>query len=544
MLKKFQKAVRTKFERGQHADQETYDNHRTRVLEKDGFKVMRFWNNSIKDGLKTPSPVATRRPLPQRGEVKELSFLTNFHEVALRVVLLGLLLLTPSPLLAGGGIPPDASLSLWWAFPFVGMLLSLALLPLFASHFWEAHYGKVAGVWALVTILGLSVAFGFLPAKIEILGTLFHHYLPFVIMIGSLYTIAGGIQIRVESPGTPLANTAFLAFGTFLAGWIGTTGAAMLLIRPFLHMNERRKNRVHHMIFFIFLIANVGGALTPLGDPPLFLGFLNGVSFFWTVKFLSLEMLMIAFPLLLIFYALDTVLVKKEGLFLQNLWPQITLKGGCNGFLFVGVMGFVLMSGMWNPGISVHIAEVPLDLQNVVRDGGLILLAMGSYFLTSKDIHQSNHFSWEPLKEVIKLFFGIFVTVIPVIAILEAGTQGALAPLVSLVTRNGLPQNAMYFWLSGGLSSFLDNAPTYLVFFYMAGGEAPTLMSVFSGTLVAISCGSVFMGAMTYIGNAPNFMVKTIAEGHKIPMPSFFGYMGWSVAILLPLFFLLSWWRF
>ncbi len=461
-----------------------------------------------------------------------------------RVVLLGLFLLTPSPLLAEGGIPPDASLSLWWAFPFVGMLLSLALLPLVASHFWEAHYGKVAVAWALMAAVGLSAAFGFSPAKTEILGTLFHHYLPFVIMIGSLYTIAGGIQIRVESPGTPLTNTAFLAVGTFLAGWIGTTGAAMLLIRPFLHMNARRKNRVPHMIFFIFLIANVGGALTPLGDPPLFLGFLNGVSFFWTVEFLSFEMLMIALPLLLIFYILDQALVKKEGLSLQNRWPKTTVKGGFNGFLFLGVMGFVLMSGMWAPEISVHIAGISLDLQDVVRDGGLILLAMGSYVFTPSDIHTSNHFSWEPLKEVIKLFFGIFVTVIPVIAILEAGTQGALAPLVSLVTHNETPQNAMYFWLSGGLSSFLDNAPTYLVFFHMAGGDAPTLMSLLSGTLVAISCGSVFMGAMTYIGNAPNFMVKTIAEGHKIQMPSFFGYMGWSVVILLPLLFLLSWWRF
>ncbi len=461
-----------------------------------------------------------------------------------RALLLGLLLLTPTALYASGGTLDGASLSLWWAVPFVGMLLSLALLPLFAIHFWEAHYGKVAFAWAGMTALGLSVAFGFLPAKSQILGTFFHHYLPFVIMIGALYTIAGGLQIRVESPGTPLTNTACLAVGTLLAGWIGTTGAAMLLIRPFLHMNAHRKNRVHQMIFFIFLVGNIGGALTPLGDPPLFLGFLNGVDFFWTIKFLALEMGMIAVPLLLIFYALERVFIKKEGLVLHPLWPKITLKGAFNGFLFLGVMGFVLMSGIWTSGIQVSIAGISLDLQNVLRDGALVLLAMTSYFLTPQDIHASNHFSWEPLKEVAKLFFGIFITVIPVIAILEAGQQGALAPLVSLVTIEGHPHNAMYFWLSGGLSSVLDNAPTYLVFFYMAGGDAPTLMTFLSNTLVAISCGSVFMGAMTYIGNAPNFMVKTIAEGHKVPMPSFFGYMGWSLTILLPLFILLSWWRF
>jgi len=461
-----------------------------------------------------------------------------------RVVLSGLLLFAPLPLFAESGIPADASLSLWWAFPFVGMLLSLALFPLFAVHFWEKHHGKIAGAWAILTVLSLSIAFGFLPVKAEVLGTLFHHYLPFVIMIGSLYTIAGGIQIRVSAPGTPFMNMVVLALGTFLAGWIGTTGAAMLLIRPLLSMNTQRKNRVHHMIFFIFLIGNIGGALTPLGDPPLFLGFLNGINFFWTMEFLSFEMLMIAFPLLFIFYALDTFFVRKEGFSPQSLPSKVTISGGFNGFLFLGVMGLVLMSGLWDSGKKIFIGDVAFELENMMRDGGLILLALVSYLLTPRDIHTSNHFSWEPLKEVVKLFFGIFITVIPVIAILEAGTQGALAPLVSLVTHDGLPQNAMYFWLSGGLSSLLDNAPTYLVFFYMAGGDSQALMSLFSDTLVAISCGSVFMGAMTYIGNAPNFMVKTIAEGHKIPMPSFFGYMGWSIAILLPLFFLLSWWRF
>ena len=439
---------------------------------------------------------------------------------------------------------PGESLSLAWTLPFGGMLLSLAFFPLFAFRFWENHYGKVAFGWACLTILGLSLTFGIAPAKVSILTTLFHHYLPFVILIGALYTIAGGIQIRVNASATPLMNTALLAFGTLLAGWIGTTGASMLLIRPLLHMNAHRKNRVHHMIFFIFLIANMGGALTPLGDPPLFLGFLQGVSFFWPLHFLSLELLLMSLPLLLIFYGLDHFFIKKEGLSLQFVWPRIDVAGVLNGLVFLGVLGFVLLSGLWKPGVQVSCLGVSLDVQNVIRDVGLVILAILSYGLTPRSLHESNHFSWEPLKEIVKLFFGIFITVIPVIAMLDAGHLGAFSPLLSRMTVEGHLQNAMIFWLSGALSAFLDNAPTYLVFFHMAGGDASELMTGLSDTLVALSLGTVFMGAMTYIGNAPNFMVKTIAETHKIAMPSFFGYMAWSVMILLPLFYILAWMRF
>ncbi len=415
------------------------------------------------------------------------------------------------------------------------MLLSLALLPLFALHFWENHYGKVATSWSALVIVALVLMFGLSVASTEIAGTFFHHYLPFVIMIGSLYTISGGIRIEVASHATPLVNTSILAIGTLLAGWIGTTGASMLLIRPLLHINRDRKSRVHHMIFFIFLVANIGGALTPLGDPPLFIGFLNGVSFFWTLENLAFEMVMISVPLLFIFYGMDSYFVRKEGLTFHRSRPKIRVKGKLNGLLFLGVIGLVLLSGLWKPNLGLS-----FEIQNVVRDLGLILLACVSFFFTPYAIHKANHFSWEPLREVAKLFFGIFMTVIPVLAILDAGLNGALAPLVGLVSHNGVPQNGMYFWLSGGLSSILDNAPTYLVFFHMAGGDASQLMTTFAKTLEAISLGAVFMGAMTYIGNAPNFMVKAIAEGQKVPMPSFFGYILWSGGILLPLFIILS----
>lgn len=447
----------------------------------------------------------------------------------------------PTPLFASETGLPGHELTLWWALPFIGVLGSLALLPLFAKHFWESHYGKVAFGWAFISISCLLVFYGLFAGGVEILATFFHHYLPFIIILGVLYTISGGIHIDIQSHSTPLVNTTIMAIGTFLAGWIGTTGASMLLIRPFIHINRNRQNRIHHMIFFIFLISNVGGVLTPLGDPPLFLGFLNGVSFFWTLKYLMPQLLIVAIPLLLVFYALDSFIVRKEGHIFYHTWPKVRLKGTFNGLFFFCVIGLVLLSGLWNPNMSFKLGGVVFEFQNLVRDIGLIGLAFLSWYLTPKEIYRANHFSWEPFKEIVKLFFGIFMTVIPVVAILNAGQKGALEPLISLVSHEGVPQNAMYFWLSGALSSFLDNAPTYLVFFHMAGGDATILMTTLRQTLEAISLGSVFLGAMTYIGNAPNFMVKAIAESHKIPMPTFFGYMVWSLGILLPLFILLAW---
>lgn len=459
-----------------------------------------------------------------------------------RGLLLGLLLILPTSLCASFGSLPGHSLGIGWSLPFVGMLLSLAILPLIFTRFWEAHYGKVAYGWSCIVAFSLWCEFGWDLTHQAIFGMLLHHYLPFIIMMGTLYTIASGIQITMRSPATPLINTCFLGVGTFLAGWIGTTGAAMLLVRPFLKMNEQRNHPAYHMIFFIFLVGNIGGGLTPLGDPPLFLGFLNGVEFLWTVKFLSLPMLCIAAPLLLIFYGVDRFFMRNvEHVAIENVMPLISVKGKENAALFAGVIGLVILSGLWKPACTLNIFGTSLELQNMVRDGGLILISLISYHLTAAGIRKVNHFSWEPYKEAVRLFFGIFMTVLPVAAILDAGKSGTLSPLISLVTANGQPENGMYFWLSGILSSFLDNAPTYLVFFHMAGGEAEILMSTLSQTLVAISLGSVFMGAMTYIGNAPNFMVKTVAESYGVKMPSFFGYMLWSCTFLLPLFFLLSW---
>jgi Na+/H+ antiporter NhaD/arsenite permease-like protein len=317
----------------------------------------------------------------------------------------------------------------------------------------------------------------------------------------------------------------------------------MLLIRPLLRANAWRRVKVHVVVFFIFLVANIGGSLTPLGDPPLFLGFLKGVDFFWPTRAMFLPMLVLAVILLAIFYGVDHFMMGREGPppAPAHDEPAFKLEGTFNLVLLLAVVLAVLMSGVWHPAIGFEVYHVHLELQNILRDVLLLTIAWLSWWLTPAQTREANEFSWFPIVEVAKLFAGIFVTIIPAIAILRAGTDGALAPIVEAVNRDGEPVDAMYFWATGILSSFLDNAPTYLVFFNTAGGDADLLTGPLSSTLLAISAGAVFMGANTYIGNAPNFMVRAIAEERGVRMPSFFGYMVWSCIILLPLFGILTW---
>jgi len=316
----------------------------------------------------------------------------------------------------------------------------------------------------------------------------------------------------------------------------------MLLIRPIIRANEHRENKVHIIVFFIFLVANIGGGLTPLGDPPLFLGFLKGVSFFWPTQHVLVPLLVTAGILLVLFFAIDTWFYRHEGHEAPEgeMEEKIGLEGKINILLLGGIVASVLMSGLWphDYRFALSVYHVPLEIQNVTRDVLLLVIAYLSWKLTSRESRTANAFNWFPIIEVGKLFFGIFMTIIPAIAILKAGTHGALSPVVHAVTdAAGEPINSMYFLLTGILSSFLDNAPTYLVFFNTAGGDAHVLMGEVA-TLMAISCGAVFMGANTYIGNAPNFMVRSIAESQGVKMPSFFGYMAWSVGILVPCFIL------
>lgn len=450
------------------------------------------------------------------------------------------------PAFAGAASLNGAELSLAWAVPFAGILLSIAICPLVAPHFWHHNFGKIAVFWGACCVIPL---FFYAPASVAV-GAVAHamlgDYVPFLLFVGALFVVAGGIHIRGSFTGTPIVNALFLLVGAFFANLMGTTGAAMLLIRPLIAANAGRKLKMHTFIFFIFIVANVGGCLTPLGDPPLFLGFLRGVEFFWTAQHLFVPLLVTLAILLSIYLLIDSVCFAKEkrdGTFVPDTASGVKfgIEGGINFVYLLGIVGAVLMSGIWNPGVEFEVLSVHMTLQGLTRDALFVVLAALSLLTTPKSAREANQFTWAPIEEVAKLFFGIFLCIVPVLEMLRAGHSGAFAPLVALVTNEaGEFNNVMFFWLTGILSAFLDNAPTYLAFFNLAGGNPIDLMTTHSHTLMAVSMGSVFMGAVTYIGNAPNFMTVSIVRERGINMPSFFGYMIWSVGILFPTFFLVD----
>jgi Na+/H+ antiporter NhaD/arsenite permease-like protein len=461
----------------------------------------------------------------------------------LRPAALALTLLLPQLALAADF--DGRQLSPIWGVPFAGILLSIALMPLLVPSFWHHHFGKVAAAWSLAFLVPFALVFGTGTAGVALVHAMLAEYIPFVILLTALFTVAGGIYIRGNLHGSPGLNTSILAIGAVLASFMGTTGASMLLIRPLIRANDNRAHKAHVVVFFIFIVSNAGGSLTPLGDPPLFLGFLKGVDFFWTVKHIFPETLFLVGALLAIFYALDSWFYhRREEVTPVDPTPDTRAIGfdGARNFWLLGVIVLlVLMSGAWKSPVVFDIAGTPVGLPGLVRDIGLIGVTLLSLKITPAAVHADNQFSWGPMQEVAKLFAGIFLTIIPVIAMLRAGLEGPFSAVISAVTRpDGTPIPAMYFWASGALSSFLDNAPTYLVFFNTAGGDPKVLMTTMATTLAAISAGSVFMGANTYIGNAPNMMVKAIAEERNVKMPSFFGYMAWSGAVLVPLFIVMT----
>jgi Na+/H+ antiporter NhaD/arsenite permease-like protein len=414
--------------------------------------------------------------------------------------------------------PPDRiaaglSLPLWSVLPFLGLLFSMALLPLFASRFWARHFGKVCAVF------GVPVAawfFFFAPG--ELIHTAFE-YLSFLVLLVSLFTISGGILLRGTLRGTPAVNCGFLAAGAALSNLLGTTGASMLLIRPLLRANSGRTGSARIYVFFIFVVANIGGALTPVGDPPLFLGFLKGVPFFWTTRNLWSWWLAAAGMVIGIYYILDRWGARPEG------EPGSAEAGGSSERVPLAVAGkrnLLLLTAV----IAAVFLPTPL------RETAMLTATALSVWKTPAWIRRENGFTYHPIREVAILFAGIFATMIPALLILQA-RGGEL----------GITEPWHFFWASGTLSSFLDNAPTYLTFLSLAqglGGSAD-IAGVSAPILRAISAGAVFMGAVTYIGNAPNFMVKSIVESSGIRMPSFFGYMGYSFVVLLPVFAIITW---
>jgi Na+/H+ antiporter NhaD/arsenite permease-like protein len=465
----------------------------------------------------------------------------------IRLVAAALIALTCCPDTALAAALDGATLRWPWALPFAGILLTIAAGPLLFAKLWHHHYGKFAFSWSVVTLLPIAIVYGGGSALAAFVHAALAEYMSFIVLLFALYVVAGGILITGNLRGTTTTNVVLLAFGTFIASIVGTTGAAMILIRPLLRANERRRSNAHVVVFFIFLVCNIGGALSPLGDPPLFIGFLRGVDFFWTTRHLWFETLMVSVAVLAIFAVLDVWFARREPRDAQQA-PQsmnIEVHGLINLALIVLIILAILGSALWKPGIVFDVLGTEVELQSLVRDAILLLIAVLSLWLTPEEHREANGFTFEPIREVAILFAGIFVCIIPVVAMLEAGRNGTFAPLIAAVsTADGAPRDAMYFWLTGILSAFLDNAPTYLVFFKLAGGDAAQLMTQLASTLAAISMGAVFMGALTYIGNAPNFMVYAIASERGIPMPSFFGFIVWSVIVLMPVFAVLAWLRF
>ncbi|HEX3871977.1 MAG TPA: sodium:proton antiporter, partial [Pirellulales bacterium] len=424
-----------------------------------------------------------------------------------------------------------------------------AVFPLVAPHWWEHNRNKgiVVAIISVPVILYLVGMFG--ETGLHELEHKAKEYVSFILLLTSLYVISGGIYVQGSLSGTPLVNTSMLAFGAAIASFVGTTGASVLLIRPLLRANDSRRRKVHVVVFFIFIVSNCGGLLTPLGDPPLFLGFLKGVPFGWTFK-LWPQWLVVNGVLLVIFNIWDQIALNKEekertGSQLEEVMHHqpFAVHGLHNLFFLGGIIATIVASGH---GIGSGGEPWPYGVQ----EGLMLLLAIAGYLTTSGQNREKNRFSFGPIIEVAVLFIGIFATMTPALAILDVNGPE--------LARLGMKSPAHFFWASGILSSFLDNAPTYLTFAVTACSvnhipteDVPRYLADFLAhapgadeLLAAISCGAVFMGANTYIGNGPNFMVKAIAEENGVKMPGFFAYMLYSVAVLIPVFVVVTFWFF
>ncbi len=442
--------------------------------------------------------------------------------------------------MAAATLPPlvDAKLGLIGGMPFVGLLLSIAVLPLLLPRLWHRHYGKVAVFWTLLLIIALADSQGMAAMGAEVWREILVEYLPFLALLLALFTAGGGILLEGGPWGSPRGNTLLLAIGTLLAGVLGTTGVSMVLIHPLLRANVHRRSRVHLVVFFILLCANAGGITSPLGDPPLYVGFLRGVPFVWPVLHLLGPLATVALPLLAVFYLIDR---RSAGADAPRPAGKLRVQGWVNIALVGVVIAVVLVQGLWRPGQTSLFGAV-IDIARFAGTAMLLAVSLVSVLATKAAVRERNLFSWSPMREVAILFAAIFVTIIPVQAMLHQGAHGPLAPLLALAsTADGQPNPFAYFWLSGMLAAVLDNAPTYLVFFQLAGDDAAQLIGPHLEVLRAISAGAVFFGGLTYIGNAPNMLVRSIAAHRGVAMPGFFAYSAAAAALLLPLLWLVSW---
>jgi len=421
------------------------------------------------------------------------------------------------------GPPPP----FWLLAPFAILILAIAMGPLLIAPLWHRRYPLIsASLAAIVMAYYLLIRRNSAP----VISAL-EEYISFIALIGSLFVVSGGIRIGVAGESTPFRNVVFLLLGAVLANFLGTTGAAMLLIRPWIRMNRYRITG-YHIVFFIFIVANVGGCLTPIGDPPLFLGYLRGIPFFWPLEHLWPEWLAVIGLILSVFYLLDRANFNRAPKKIQEKETEhesFQIEGWKNSLFLVAILIAVLIRGWGAPWF--------------ISDSIMVASAWASYHFTSPSVRQSNQFTFEPLHEVAWLFLGIFATLIPVIHLLTSSAHNL-----------GHPSNLQYYWMTGSLSAFLDNAPTYLTFLTLALNLHEPVLHLFDqaevtrfamqdpATLAAISLGAVFFGAATYIGNGPNLMIKSIAESSKIRMPSFFGYiLRFTLPILIPILAFVGW---
>ena len=433
------------------------------------------------------------------------------------------------------------SISLLFCIPFLGMLLSIAVFPLVKPAWWERNQKYAVIAWSLLFLIPFAIRYGFGVMSEQLLEVIVGDYFTFIVLLFGLFCVSGNITIEGELRGSPKVNVILLLIGTLLSSWIGTTGASMVMIRPLIRANKWRSRKTQVVVFFIFLVSNIGGCLTPVGDPPLLMGFMRNVPFFWSLRLIPIMVLNVVI-LLVIFYILDSRAYRKD--LAEGIVPEVAkgekeairVVGAHNIIFLAAIVVAVILSGILPSkkvfGGGIHIfGEVKLTYAAIIEVVIILAAAFLSFKTTNKSVREDNHFSWGAIQEVAVLFIGIFITMIPALLILKA--KGA---------ELGLTEPWQMFWVTGAMSSFLDNTPTYLVFLTTAGtlgataglqtsvGIVPQIM------LEAISCGAVFMGANTYIGNAPNFMVKSIAEENGIRMPSFFGYMTWSLRFLIPVF--------
>lgn len=515
-----------------------------------------------------------------------------------------------APSVAAQQAPLGARISLAWGLPFVGVLLSVVLVPLLAPHFWRDHLGKLAAFWATLFLLPFALAHGAGVAVDAVLGVYVARFIPLIVVLWSAYVIAGGVRLRGRLRGTPVVNTCILALGALLASWIGPAAASLLLIGPLIRANAWRQKKAHLVVFLIFLVANIGGSLTPLGDRALSVGYERGVPFDWASGAMLAPMLACVGALLVLFFVIDRTLLRRETTRRapdDGSEQRLGLEGGLNLLLLGGIVVAVLYSGLESRGELywdqarfdrgrgvVTVAETDLTsalLQvraaaaedragrvdallvaratvhglraaafrdavkgwrltdrviwpfiDIVRDGCILLMGVLSLLLGARSRKRTGGITWAPLLEAGKLFGAIFVTLAPVIAILQAGALGELGWLAKAVTGpDGRPVDGVCFWLVGALSSVMDSTPVYLAFVDMAGAGPSALAVEFPKALMAISAGAVFMGGLTYIGSAHNLVLRSMAVEAGISMPSFLGYLlKWSLPILAPIFWVVS----